>query len=114
MISIKFSHHYDKMPKDVAIAPSLLLAAIPFDDASCSPTFFELDTRYLTNDGKVAHYELPQGKKILLMLTTMSKPRGTVINGSVRVNWQTIRRFTEDKYEYYKLHIGEEVKIEIA
>jgi hypothetical protein len=36
-----------------------------------------------------------------------------VIDGSVRENWQTIRRFTEDKYEYYKKHLGEEVKIEV-
>ena len=113
MISIKFSHKYDKMPRDVGTAPTILLAVIPFEDVSCSQAFFDYDTRYIGKDGKLSHYELPQGKKLLLMLSTMTKPYGAVVNGSVRHNWQTIRRYTEDKYTYYKEHLGEEVKIEV-
>lgn len=116
MISIKFSHEYLKMPDEISWGngmanPTYLMAVIPFEDESCSKKFIDYDTVYIGKDpdDKEYHYELPQGKKILLLLQTESP----CVDGQGAHNWTTIRRFTPEKYDYYKKHLGEKVKIEV-
>lgn len=95
MISIKFSHIYHKMPPGAFTMPAKLLQVLVCDSSDLSLPFIDYDTTY--SEGR---YALPHGRLIILFLKTNNRL------------WTTIRRWTPEKVNYYKLHVGEEVKIE--
>lgn len=96
MITIKFSHEYQKFP--VGWQTSLLLDVIPIKLESLSEPFRNWNTSY-KEDGLINHYPLPsKGDYMMLMLISQSG------NGCL---WTTIRRQTDSKLAYYKSHIGE-------
>jgi hypothetical protein len=95
MITVKFSHVYSKMPPGAFAVPTKLLQVLTCDASELSLPFIDYDTTYA--EGR---YALPTGKLIILFLKT---------NGQL---WTTIRRWTPEKINYYKLHVGEDVQIE--
>ena len=95
MISIKFSHVYQKMPARVFDGATKLLQVIMCDYTDLSQAFKDYDTTYPQGT-----YPLPRGKLIILFLLT---------DGQL---WTTIRRWTPEKFNYYNFHVGEFVKIE--
>jgi hypothetical protein len=88
------------MPKDVEKYQSILAAISTCWKEQLSPEFIEYDTKY---DG--GNYPLPEGKLILLFLITRTE--------KLVYCWTTVRRWTPDKEEYYRKHLGEDAKIKI-
>lgn len=83
---VKFSHHYDKFPKDYC--HSELLQVLKGDTRELSNTFIEYDTK--TSEG--LYYPLADGPIIILLFRTETS----------RKLWTTIRPYTTQKYNYYK------------
>lgn len=97
MITIRFSHHYCKMPQ--SFERSILLDAIQIRLEEMSDAFREYDTRIIGG----GHYPLPSyGEHLLLMLLSEG--------GQL---WTTIRRSTPDKLAYYRSHIGDQARCEV-
>lgn len=109
MKTIKFSNEYNKMFNNVAEAvpkTALLLEVFLVDSKDLHPRFIEYDTAFtdpVTN--KIGYYKLPKGKVIVLLLRS-AKFEGSMI-------WTTIRRYTPNKYDYYRKLRWEMFKIEI-
>jgi len=100
MITIKFSSYYPKLPPH--FENSRLIQVLPIDLSDISDEFREYDTTMENGE----HYALPKkGTYIILFLTPVENPFCL---------YTTIRRarsiFGEDRYEYYKSHVCEEVK----
>ncbi len=95
MIAIKFSHHYKKMP--AVLSPTFIRGIKKVHFSELTPEFIKADTE--TDDGQF--YPLPRTWLIIISLWTEGR------------EWQTIRRFTPEKMEYYDAHIGNEVEIKI-
>ena len=68
------------------------------DFGNLTPEQIERDTE--TVDGK--YYQLPQTRLIWIKLW------------SEYGEWATLRRFTPEKYKYYREHVGQEVHIAIV
>lgn len=81
---IKFSHSYTKMPDNSS--PSTLLEVFVVDD-DLSDGFINYDTQ-IVDGGK---YNLPRGKKLVLLLQNRDD-----------ILWTTIRRHTSCKERYYR------------
>ena len=101
---IKFSHLYNKMPRDYR--QSKLLAVIPIELADLGLDFILYDTTYL-DGGESKNYPLPEkGAYMILLLLTQS--------GCL---WTTIRSQRgpggRDKLAYYRGKIGEWVDCEV-
>jgi hypothetical protein len=92
--TVKFSHVYPKLwgQKTAELLRVCLLASV-------NPTLREYDTKFLEGQ----YYELPKGKVIQLIFV-----------GDKGIPFCTIRRFTDDKWEYYTHQIGECFTIEIT
>lgn len=103
MISIKFSHIYQKMPVGAEDFDTKLLAVIPCVHENLSDEFIEYDTKY-----EGGNYQLPSGKMLLLLLAT-----NILYTDYEIVFWTTIRRWTPEKEKYYISHLGEQIKIEV-
>lgn len=97
MATIKFSHRYTKLPPRPD--PSYLLEVFVVDRSDLHSSFIDYDTHIV--DG--GNFKIPIGKVLVLLLQSES--------GAI---WTTIRRFTDDKYEYYKSLRGRSVHIDIA
>lgn len=96
MISIKFSHMYEKMLRD--FWESQLIGVLPVKLEDLSKGFLQYDTAYL-DGGELRNYELPKtGDYMILLLIAGSGKRGL---------WTTIRRRTPEKEAYYRRHIGD-------
>lgn len=93
MITIKFSHKYKKMPPVLTGTYIKDIAIIDYKDLT--PEEIKLDTE--TVDGQF--YELPKTRLIWIKLW------------SEFGEWGTLRRYTPEKYKYYRSHVGEEVRI---
>lgn len=109
MRKIKFSHEYEKMPSygDFPVKKAILLEVIKVDSESLHPRFVEYDTIYFDKEiNNWCNYKLPKGEVIILFLKSEY--------GNSSDLWTTIRRFTPQKYEYYRKLRGEEVEIEIT
>ncbi len=109
-IEIKFSHIYDKMPEEAQSFKTILFAVIPFEDKNTHKVFLAYDTLYRV-DEKREHYELPKGKKLLLLLATQAYEDGRMFYAPQFILWTTLRRWTPEKESYYLSHLGEVVKI---
>ena len=112
MIPIKFSHFYVKMPPVMDNTNLIDVQVVNLEDLD--PAFLEADTA-IRGGG---HYKLPKkGKYMILWLRssieiTLDPP---LVGGGMQLwSWQTIRRWTAEKEEFYRSHIGEQVKIEVT
>lgn len=104
-MKIRFSHEYLKMPTINEMPPkrALLLDCIQVEKDRLSKEFTEYDTAYLDLEQQdIQYYKLPAGRLILLLLKS-----GDHL-------WTTIRRFTEEKWGYYRSNIGQEFEIVIG
>jgi len=106
MHQIKFSHSYLKFGY-VSIngngSKAELLQALEVEDFQLSPVFSRYDTEYADippTEGKInGCYELPKGKLILLIFLTK--------HGI----FTTIRRWTPEKWKYYKGNEGHSFEV---
>jgi len=98
-LRIKFSHNYYKFPMKLPFTAKLLQALVVHYD-SLSGVFLDYDTEYYGNKFGDQYYQLPKTSLILLIL----KLEG---NGL----FTTIRRYTPQKWKYYKSHEGDEFEI---
>lgn len=106
--TIKFSEQYEKMPLYTDSPPKqdVLLEVLKVNSEDLHKRFIEYETIYF--DKKVnnwAYYKLPKGEILILLLKSE-------LDGSIDL-WMTIRRFTPQKYKYYKEARGETFNIEI-
>lgn len=111
---IKFSHSYNKMPFEDWIPNTKLAATLlevfVAEKKALSEGFIEYDTSYFVRDYstsetflKKQHYQLPNGKLLILLLQTS--------NSSGLRLWTTVRRHTPAKEEYYRKLRGEKLII---
>ena len=103
MKTIKFSHLYNKMPRDFAY--SKLLDVIPVNLEDLSLDFVLYDTSY-NEGGEEKMYALPESGKYLLLL--LKSPSG--LWTTLRSRWGGGR----DKLGYYKGHVGEMFDCEVV
>lgn len=88
---IKFSHQYVKMPPDFKVSRLLEVEIVRLENLSGQ--FRDDDTRIVGG----GYYPLPKkGKYMILWLES------SIMN----IPWQTIRRWTKEKEEYYKRFVG--------
>jgi hypothetical protein len=102
---IHFSHVYSKMPSAIRKGNEHItyLLAVDVNDISRLPVeLLDWDTEYMTDRG-LAHYILPEGKVIILVLFTI--PQNHL--------WTTIRSWNPQKEIFYRNLIGKEIKIEV-
>ena len=90
-VIIKFSHLYEKMPPDFQVSQLITVEIVNLEDLD--PLFLDQDTA-IQGGG---HYQLPKKGKFMILHLESS-----VMN----IPWQTIRRWTQKKEEYYKRYIG--------
>lgn len=109
MLKIKFSEEYSKMLNNrygETPRKAVLLETFIAETEQLHPRFIEYDTSYFDKkENNWAHYKLPKGKVIVLLLRTE-------FAGEVMM-WTTIRRYTPQKFEYYKKNRMEEFEIVI-
>jgi len=106
MNSIKFSHHYVKMPHNVKNNSMVKLIEVlnsRFDDLHES--FIEYDVR--TTNGDV--YPLPKKGDCLVLLFL-----GAGLEWDTSELFTTVRRSTPDKERYYKGLCGKELIVNIS
>lgn len=105
MNTIKFSHLYFKMPESFFFkdreTKSFLIGISVCDISQLPKEFIDWDTAY-DSGNNVSHYELPQGKVIVLVIFTEQEC------------WTTIRSWNPNKEAFYRNLIGKEVKIEVG
>lgn len=101
MNTIHFSHRYKKMPPGVEYLETWITDVILKDYVQLTPHEIKQDTE--TVDGQF--YKLPETTLIVITLWSNCLPKP--------VTWKTMRRWTKEKYEYYKSLKGQQVKIEI-
>lgn len=102
MITIKFSAKYSKMPPSFDNMHTYLTGVDLVKLEDLDPDFLMKDTE-IVGEG---HYFLPsKGKYMILWLFST--------DWSAIHRWQTIRRWTPSKEEYYRSHINEAVNIQI-
>lgn len=99
MKEIKFSYNYDKLGDLRHFSIAILLQVFKTHYNELSRFLIEDDTSYF-DQGKMGNYPLPKTDLILLIF------RG--YNGKM---FTTIRRYTPQKWEYYKNSEGEDFKV---
>lgn len=95
---IKFSHRYEKMPKDFEMTS--LMAVFNADTKEFGELFIKYDTLYWGKNS-TEFYPLPKGKALVLLFLT----------GSKGLTWTTIGRWTPQKEKYYQSKIGQDFEI---
>ena len=102
MKKIKFSHNYEKFEGLIHLKDPLsdnlkvlLLNAFKINHKDLFKEMIKYDAEYKGEYG-INMYELPKGDLILLIFQT-----------NYRKIFTTIRRYTEEKFEYYKKSEGE-------
>ncbi len=110
MNKIKFSEKYEKMPNpdgDSIPIEATLLEVFKVKTEDLHKRFIEFDTKFFNEkERNWNYYKLPSGEVLVLLL------KSDHINESYL--WTTIRRFTPQKYEYYRNLRGESFEIEIT
>lgn len=109
MKTIKFSEIYEKMPCYSGSPPkyAILLEVFKVKTKELHPRFIEYDTIYFDKEkNNFSYYQLAEGEVLILLLKSEFSLHQEL--------WTTIRRFTPQKYEYYKNSKGEQFKIDIA
>jgi hypothetical protein len=101
---IKFSHLYNKMPRD--FQHSKLLDVLPIELEDLSLDFLLYDTSYL-DGGEEKQYALPAKGAYMILLLQAGSGKGQL--------WTTIRsQWPPSKLEYYKSKIGEICECQIT
>ena len=106
MNTIRFSHFYNKLPRDYQY--SRLLQVIPIQLSELSPEFRRYDTTYL-DGGEEKQYPLPSSGNYMLLLLQGGSGHGKLWT-TIRSRWSKnggLSRKYADKYEYYHSLIGE-------
>ncbi|MDO8460547.1 MAG: hypothetical protein Q7S74_05535 [Nanoarchaeota archaeon] len=106
--TIKFSEEYEKMPfyADSPPTQATLLEVFKVNSEELHSRFIEYDTIYFDKKEKNwNYYKLPKGEVLVLLLKSEFDDSFDL--------WTTIRRFTPQKYKYYKKARGETFNIEI-
>ena len=98
MPTIKFSHKYTKMPD--GFERSRLIAVFVTDRDKLCKEFIEYDTAIVGG----GHYPLPRGKLLVLLLQVMESSQ----------LWNTMRRWTPEKEQYYRGSCGERAECEVT
>lgn len=99
---IKFSHIYNKFPRD--FQHSKLLDVVPVNLEDLSLDFILYDTSY-NEGGEERQYPLPESGQRLLLLLRAGSGHGQLWT-TIRSRWGVGR----DKLAYYKEHVGEVVE----
>lgn len=102
MSKIKFSHRYNKMPRD--FQHSKLLEVLPVRLEDLSADFLRYDTSYL-DGGEERNYKLPETGAYMILVLQAGSGCGQL--------WTTIRSQSPEKLNYYRSLIGEIVDCEI-
>ena len=110
MNKIRFSHFYNKLPRDYQY--SKLLQVIPVQLAELSPEFRRYDTTYL-DGGEEKQYPLPAAGRYMILLLQGGSGHGKL--------WTTIRaQFDTDdpnelpiKLAYYQSLVGEIIECKV-
>jgi hypothetical protein len=104
---IKFSHDYLKFTGKVLPMDCILLQCFKVSYHDLSEEFIKYDTAYL-EDGKIKFYPLPKTDLIVLILSAYNLKHPTAV---FEEKLTTIRRFTPQKWKYYKSLEGKEVEL---
>lgn len=108
MITIKFSYQYDKMPRDYQ--ESKLLDVLPVKLEDLSLDFILYDTSFADKSNAPGFYPLPEKGNYMILLLQAGAGNGRL--------WTTIRsqrgKGGIDKLAYYRSHIGEVVRCQVA
>ncbi|MCZ7361924.1 MAG: hypothetical protein O8C58_01060 [Candidatus Methanoperedens sp.] len=110
MHTIKFSHLYEKMPMGYFTMDEMhttLIQTLVAYSGELTSEFIDYDTLIAEGEGD-QHYELPKGKVIILFLLTTNNRNG------IPELWTTIRRYTPEKWQYYRTIVGQEIIIRIV
>src|SRR4030042_4739006 len=103
MKSIKFSDDYEKLPRDW-VGSSATLFSVSRVDLDVwkrrHPKFFNYDTKFR---GKLGNYQLNFKDALLLVFVPL---------GFGAAPFTTIRRFTPEKFEFYRGSVGEEFMLQ--
>jgi hypothetical protein len=104
-MQIRFSHNYPKLHGQKT---AQLLSIELCNRSDLSERFIEYDTVYeidpaigVCSEPVRGHYPLPNGRYIVLLF-----------KGDHRIPFTTVRRFTEEKYHYYKNNLLKVFNIE--
>lgn len=101
MIKIKFSHNYDKFPRDFQL--SKLLDVIPVKLEDLSLDFILYDTSFTDKSIAPGFYPLPEKGNYMILVLRAGSGNGRI--------WTTIRsqkgKGGIDKMTYYRSHLGE-------
>ena len=103
---IKFSHIYNKMPRDYQY--SKLLQVLPIKLEDLSQEFLKYDTSYL-DGGEEKQYPLPERGNYMILLLQAGSGYGQL--------WTTIRSQwgkSGNKLEYYRGKVGEVLECQIV
>lgn len=104
MRKIKFSHRYNKMPRDYQ--KSRLLEVLPVKLEDLSIPFRGYDTSFDV-DGVTDFYPLPAKGSFMILVLQAGSGRGQL--------WTTIRsQWPPEKLQYYRDHIGEVFDCEVT
>ena len=106
MTVIKFSHRYNKLPRD--FQHSKLLQVLPIKLEDLSDDFRRYDTTYL-DGGEEKQYPLPERGNYMILLLRAGSGYGQL--------WTTIRSQwgkTGNKLEYYQGKVGEVLECQIV
>lgn len=90
-MEIKFSHNYPKLHGQKSAE---LIAVRTCNRADMPEDFIEYDTRYVDSSSS-GFFPLPDGAYMVL-----------VFLGDSGIPFTTVRRFTDEKYRYYKSNLG--------
>ena len=108
MIKIKFSHIYDKMPRDYQLSKLLDVLPVKLEDLSLD--FILYDTSFTDKSIAPEFYPLPEKGNYMILLLQAGSGCGHL--------WTTIRsqrgKGGIDKLSYYKSHVGEVVECVIT
>jgi hypothetical protein len=96
---IRFSHNYYKLPLAMPFK-AVLMQCVKIEESEISNCFRDYDTRF--KDGS---YPLPEGENILLIFRTV------YMQFDGYLLFTTIRRYTPQKWDYYKSKEGEEFEV---
>jgi hypothetical protein len=100
MYDIKFSNQYKKMPSGIQYLETFVSSVRITEYSKLTPEEIKEDTETIQG----TFFDLPQGSLIEINLWTA---------GFQAHAWKTYRRYSPEKYDFYKSLVGEQVGIKI-
>ena len=116
-VTIKFSHHYAKMPRQF-LENTYLVGVSVCDIERLPEQFLAWDTFYhgtAEENFKASHYPLPRTGRFMVLSLFSWCPELTLDASPFPIarTWTTIRSWEQAKEDYYRALVGQRVKIEI-